>query len=66
MARLFWQRIQTPTFRDYINKVTLDLDESEVDKAVLIALEGTPLSAGNRMIVELCRTNKNFLYGMAR
>ncbi|MBF0595519.1 MAG: amidohydrolase family protein, partial [Candidatus Omnitrophica bacterium] len=63
MARLFYQRMRTPIFKDYVKKLTLHLDESVVDKAVLISLEGAPLSAGNSTIIELCRTNKSFLYG---
>ncbi|MBF0523268.1 MAG: amidohydrolase family protein [Candidatus Omnitrophica bacterium] len=63
ITRLFFKKMRTPTFRDYMDKLTGQLNESEVDKAVLIALEGTPLSAANSKILELCRKNKKFLYG---
>ncbi|MEI8012817.1 MAG: amidohydrolase family protein [Candidatus Omnitrophota bacterium] len=63
ISRMFYQRMETPTYKDYVKKLTFHLDESVVDKAVLIALEREPLSAGNSAIIELCRINNNFLYG---
>ena len=40
-----------------------ELRESPVDKAVVCAIEGSPLAAGNREVAEFCRANPGFLYG---
>ena len=40
-----------------------DLREGPVEKAVVCAIEGSPLAAGNREVLAFCRENPGFLYG---
>lgn len=37
--------------------------ESPVERAVVCAIEGSPLAAGNREVAAFCRDNPGFLYG---
>lgn len=37
--------------------------EGPVDRAVVCAIEGSPLAAGNREVAAFCRDNPGFLYG---
>ena len=40
-----------------------ELREGPVEKAVVCAIEGSPLAAGNREVLAFCRANPGFLYG---
>ena len=40
-----------------------ELREGPVEKAVVCAIEGSPLAAGNREVVAFCQANPGFLYG---
>ena len=40
-----------------------ELREGPVEKAVVCAIEGSPLAAGNREVLAFCRATPGFLYG---
>ena len=45
-------------------KIVTDLNSGPVGKAVLCAIENTPLAAGNQEVLAFCRSHPGFLYGV--
>lgn len=62
-TRMFFLRLKISNYQQYFEKFSKSLSESQVDKAVLVALENTILCSNNQQTVEICKLNKNFLYG---
>lgn len=62
-TRMFFLRLRVSNYKEYFEKFSRSLSESRVDKAVLVALENTILCSNNQQTVEICKQNKNFLYG---
>lgn len=52
------------TAPDFLEKMKNDLRESPVGKVVLCAVEGSGIAAGNREVLDLCRNDGRFLYGV--
>lgn len=48
----------------YRERFLRDLGGSSVDRAVVCAIEGSPLSAGNEETLAFCREHPQFLYGV--
>ena len=48
---------------DCRERLVRELREGPVEKAVVCAIEGSPLAAGNREVAAFCRENPGFLYG---
>lgn len=62
-TRMFFLRLKISNYQQYYEKFSRSLSESSIDKAVLVALENTILCSNNQQTVEICKQNKNFLYG---
>lgn len=62
-SKIFLKKLQLTTFDEYLSKLMKTLNESAIDKAVLIALENTTFNANNEQVVEICKQNPKFLYG---
>ena len=61
---ILWRKLGISNAKEYLAKLTADLDESPVGKAVLCAVEGSDIAAGNQEVLELCRQDRRFLYGV--
>ena len=62
-TKMFFLRLQTKNYNEYYEKMSLSLEKSNVDKAVLCAIENVVTCSNNEQTAQICRENENFLYG---
>ena len=68
-ARLnLWKRVlmrllRVETVEELRMRFCRELEDGPIDRAVVCAVENTPLAAGNREVLAFCRAHPNFLYG---
>ncbi len=60
---ILWRKLGVSSCAEYAEKLAGDLGKSPVDKAVLCAVEGSQVAAGNSEVKEFCRRDGRFLYG---
>ncbi len=62
-TKMFFLRLQTKNYEQYYAKMSCQIEESKVDKAVICALEGALTCSNNEQSAKICEENKNFLFG---
>lgn len=63
-TKMFFLRLQTKNYDEYYEKMSLSLEKSNVDKAVLCAIENVVTCSNNEQTAQICKENSNFLYGV--
>lgn len=63
-ASLVGRLLGVDTVEGYREKIVRDLSGSTVRRAVICAIENTPLAAGNAETLAFCRAHPGFLYGV--
>ena len=61
---ILWRKLGVSTYAEFVEKLKCDIEDSSVGKAVLCAVEGSDLAAGNEEVLKICRQDSRFLYGV--
>lgn len=62
-TKMFLLRLQTRNFDEYYKRMSGELKQSKVQKAVLCAIENVDVCSNNKQTIEICKNNPDFLYG---
>ena len=64
VINLFLKKTNYTNYENYITNLISLINNSKLDKAVLVAIENSELCANNEQVFEICKKYSEFLYGV--
>lgn len=62
--KIFLKKLKYTCYESYINNLIFFINESKLDKAVLVAIENSEICANNEQVLSICKKHPEFLFGV--